>query len=117
MNNTIRTDTYLLMVALFDDLYLNEILLGLTSISLGQVILVDAVSGTENLSQNIPMFAEFAGMRGKKFCKILFSTVSGEKPASRLVDNLNEAGLDFIGQSMGEIYAMKISEAVLIDDI
>ena len=117
MNNYIKTDIYLLMVALFDDSYLNEILLGLTSISMGQVTLIDAVSGTENLSQSIPMFAEFAGMRGKKFCKILFSAVSEEKPASRLINELNEAGLDFVGLSIGEIYAIKTSEAVLIEDI
>ena len=69
MNSPVKKDMHLLVVALLDDSYLEDIILGMTSISGAQVTMVDAVSGTQNLSQSIPMFAEFVGVDGKRFCK------------------------------------------------
>ena len=115
MNDRIKKDTHLLIVVLFDEAYLEEISLGLTSVSGGRVTMVDAVSGTENLSQAIPMFAEFFGLKGKQICKILFTEVPFQNPAKRLIKVLNEANLDFVGLGIGEIYVIKLTEAVVFD--
>ena len=117
MNNSVRKNLYLLIVVLFDESYLDEILLGVESISVGNVITVDAVSGAENISQSIPMFAELIGLGGRRLCKILFSAVTVGNPASRLIDILNEAGLDFAGLSIGEIYTIRLLEAVVVEEI
>ena len=117
MNNSVKKNLNLLIVVLFDESYLDEILLGVTSISGGRVITVDAVSGAENISQVIPIFAELVGLGGKKICKIIFSAVTVENPASRLIDILNESGLDFAGLSIGEIYTVRLSEAVVVEEI
>ena len=69
MNSPVKKDMHLMIVALFDDSYLDNIILGLTSLSGSQVTMVDAVSGTQNLSQAIPMFAEFVGMGGRDFAR------------------------------------------------
>ena len=58
MNSPVKNDMHLLVVALLDDSYLEDIILGMTSISGAQVTMVDAVSGTQNLSHAIPMFAD-----------------------------------------------------------
>ena len=117
MNSKVKKDMHLLVVALLDDSYLDEVILGIESISGAQVTMVDAVSGTENLSQSIPMFAEFIGMAGKKFCKLLLACVSEPNPAASLLEGLKEGGLDFIGSGLGEIYSIPLSEAVLAEDI
>ena len=117
MKNNIQKNSYLICVVLFDDRYLDEILLGLTSISEGNITIIDAVSGEENLSRSIPIFAQFVGMTGKKLCKVLFSMVTIENAASNLIDALLEAGLDFAGLSIGEIYVVKLSEALVVDKI
>ena len=117
MNNDVKHNMHLLIVALLDDAYLDDVILGLTTVSGGQVTMLDAVSGTQNLSQAIPMFAEFVGMGGKRFCKVLVSCVSDPEPASSLLEELTEGGLDFAGKGLGEIYAIPLSESVVIEDI
>jgi len=117
VSEAVKKDMCLLIVALLDDNYLDDVILGLTSVSGGQVTMIDAVSGTQNLSQAIPMFAEFVGMGGKRFCKVLVTCVADPRPASRLLEALEEGGLDFAGKSLGEIYTVPLSEAVVIEDI
>jgi len=113
----VKKDMYLMIVALFDDSYLDDVILGLTSISGARVTMLEAVSGTQNLSQAIPMFAEFVGMEGKRFCKVLLAGVQEANPASRLLEELQEGGLDFVELGIGEIYAIPLAEAVVIEDI
>lgn len=117
MNNPVKKDMHLLVVALLDDSYLDSVILGLTSISGGQVTMLDAVSGTQNLSQAIPMFAEFVGIKGKKFCKVLITCVSVPDPAKRLLEALSEGGLEFAEFGIGEIYSIPLTEAVVIDEV
>lgn len=117
MSNRIRKDMHLLVVALFDDSYLEDVILGLTSISGAQVTIVDAISGTQNLSHAIPMFAEFVGMGGKRFCKILMTCVSEPNSVERLLEGLSEGGLEFDKLDIGAIYTIPLSEAVVIEDI
>ena len=117
MNSPVKKNMHLMIVALFDDSYLDNIILGLTSLSGSQVTMLDAVSGTQNLSQAIPMFAEFVGMRGKRFCKVLLTCVSEPNPATRLLEGLKEGGLDFVELGIGEIYAVPLTEAVGIEEI
>ena len=116
MNDEVNKNMHLLIVALLDDHYLDDVILGLTSVSGGQVTSIDAVSGTQNLSQAIPMFAEFLGMGGKRFCKIMFTCVSDSDPASRLIEELRGGGLDFTGLSLGEVYTVPLAESIVIDD-
>lgn len=108
---------HLLVVALLNDSYLEDVILGLTSVSGGQVTMIDAVSGTQNLSQAMPMFAEFVGMQGKRYCKVLMTCVSDPDPAESLMEALESAGLDFVGSGIGEMYSLPLSEAVIIEDM
>ncbi len=117
MSTAVRKNMNLLVVALLDDSYLDDVILGMTSVSGGQVTMVDGVSGTQNLSQAIPMFAEFVGMSGKRFCKILFTCVADQDAVTSLLDELEEGGLDFVDAAIGEIYSMPVSQAVLIEQV
>ena len=117
MNDPVKKDMYLLVVVLFDDTYMEDVILGLTSVSGSQVTMLDAVSGTQNLSQAIPMFAEFVGMRGKRFCKMLLTCVSEQNPAARLLENLKEGGLDFAEKDIGEIYTIPLAEAFVTEEV
>lgn len=108
---------HLLIVALLNDTYLEEITLGLTSVSGGQVTMLDAVSGTQNLSQAIPMFSEFVGMAGKRYCKILITCVSDSEPVTSFIEALDGSGIDFTGEGLGEIYAVPLTEAIVIEDL
>ncbi len=103
------------MVVLFDDSYMEDVILAITSISGSQVTMIDAVSGTRNLSQAIPMFAEFVGMGGKRFCKVLLACVSIEEPAVQLLEALEEFGLKFTESGIGEIYTLPLAEAVVVE--
>lgn len=113
MNSPARKNLYLLVVVLFEDSYLENVTLGLTSVGGAHVTVIDAVSGTENLSRAIPMFAEFVGMKGRKLCKVLISCVNDESPVENLLEGLKGGGVDFTGDDLGEIYAIPLSEAVL----
>jgi len=117
VSNPMKKGMHLLVVALNDDTYLENVTLGLTTVSGGQVTMVDGVSGAQNLSRAIPMFAEFLGMGGKRFCKVLMTCTFEPEPARRLLEELNEGGLDFIGLGIGEIYAVPLSEAVIIENV
>lgn len=117
MNDIVETDTSLVIVALFDDTYIDDIFLGLTSISGGRVIMLDAMCDAAGISPAIPMFAELLGMGGKKHCKLLFSAVHDPQPAVSLIKQLNDAGIDFVGLKIGEIYTIRLDESVLVDEI
>lgn len=116
MNGSVKTDMSLLMVVLFDGSYLEDIILGLTSISGGRVTMIDALSGSENLSQAIPLFAEFTGMGGRQFCKIVFTCAPERNSAERLLEILEEGGIDFTGSSLGEIYEIPLGQAVILEE-
>ncbi len=107
----------LLVVSLFDDSCIEDVILGMTTVSGGHVTMMDAVSGTQNLSQVIPMFAEFVGMGGKRFCKVLVTCVDDPEPVDELLDALQGGGIDFIGDALGEIYVMPLSQAVLTEEV
>jgi len=116
VNGSVKKDMSLLVVVLFDGSYLEDIILGLTSISGGRVTMVDAVSGSENLSQAIPLFAEFSGMGGRQFCKIVFTCSPERNSAERLLQILEEGGIDFTGSALGEIYEIPLGQAVTIEE-
>ena len=117
MSNSVKKDVSLLMVALYDSTYLDDILLGITSISGARVTILDGITSTENLSQNIPMFAHLIGMTGDQGCKVLFSATTTEQPVTQLLALLDAAGVDFVGRSLGEIFCFKLCEAVLADEL
>ena len=116
MNSNVKTGMSLLVVVLFDGSYLEDIILGLTSISGGRVTMVDALSGSENLSQAIPLFAEFTGMGGRQFCKILFTCAPEPNTAESLLEILQEGGIDFTGSALGEIYEIPLGQAVILEE-
>ena len=116
MNGSMKTGMHLVVVVLFDDSALGDIILGLTSISGGFVTMIDGVSGTENLSQAIPMFAEFADMGGRRFCKVLFTCISKPNPVDNLLEILSEGGIDFAQSGYGEIYDVPLDQAFIIGE-
>jgi hypothetical protein len=103
---------HLLIVVLFEESYVDNLVLSLTSIGGGQVTVLDGVSGTRNLSEAIPFFAEFLGMGSRKICKVLLTAVSQREPVTHLLEVLEEADIPFVEKSLGEIYAIPLSEAV-----
>ena len=116
MNNQEKTGLHLLIVVLFERAVLDDVILGLTSLSGGRVTIIDGVSGTQNLSQSIPMFAEFLGTEGKLYCKVLVTCVSEANAVDRLVNVLTEGNVDFIGDNLGEIYDIPLAQALLLDE-
>ncbi|MBN1294483.1 MAG: hypothetical protein JXB48_21780 [Candidatus Latescibacteria bacterium] len=116
MNGSIKQNMHLLILVLFDNALLDDIILGLTSISGGRVTMVDGVSGTANLSEAIPMFAEFLNMGGRQFCKVLCTCVEDTNPIKHLLDILNTAGIDFQENISGEIYDIPLSGAIVLEE-
>ncbi len=114
-SNPVRKDMHLLVVVLFEESYADTLILSLTSVGGGQVTILDGVSGTQNLSQSIPFFAEFLGMGGRKVCKILVSAVPGPEPTLHLLEVLEEADIQFVEKDLGEIYAIPLSGAVTVE--
>ncbi|HIE11283.1 MAG TPA: hypothetical protein EYP62_06675, partial [Kiritimatiellae bacterium] len=51
----------LLIVVLFNENLLSDVLLALTSAFGSRVTVLDAVTGTENLASLLPIFADFGG--------------------------------------------------------
>lgn len=117
MNNPVRNDVSLLLVALHDDTYLDDIMLGVTGICGGRVVVIDGTISNENLTQNIPMFAHLMGMTGNRGCKILLAAATVEQPVTQLLTLLEQAGIDFVGDSLGEIHCLKVCESVLIENV
>ncbi|MCE5251554.1 hypothetical protein LLG96_15195 [bacterium] len=115
MNDIIKTGMHLLVVVLFDDSSLEDIILGMTSISGGPITMIDGVSGSANLSQAIPMFAEFANMGGRRFSKILITCVAKPDTVESLIEALDEGGIDFAGSEMGEIYDIPLGQAFVTE--
>lgn len=115
MTDAIRTGMHLVVVVLFDESCIGDVILGLTSISGGHVTMLDAVSGAENLSHVIPMFAEFSGRGGHRYCKVMFTCVQDDDPVGRFIGMLENAGYDFVGDGLGEVYAVRLSQAVTVD--
>lgn len=116
MNSVEKPGMHLVMVVLFDSSFLEEIILGLTSISGNRVTMIDGVSGSENLAQSIPMFAEFANMGGRRFCKILFTCVTIPDPVGSLLDALQSGGIDFAGKALGEIYDIPLGQSFILEE-
>ena len=114
MNGIVKNRS-LVFVVLVDGSYRDEVTLALTSMSGGQVTIIDAVGGAENLSHTIPMFAEFTGIDESRCCRVMIATVEIEHPAERLVEIMLDAGYDFIGDNAGEIYVMPLPETVVIE--
>jgi hypothetical protein len=106
---------HLLIVSLFEESYVDNMVLSLTSIGGGQVTIIDGVSGTRNLSEAIPFFAEFLGMGSKKICKILLTAISHREPVAHLLEVLAEADIPFVEKNLGEIYAISLSEAIAVE--
>ena len=113
--NGIVKNRFLVIVALVDGSYRDEVTLALTSMSGGQVTIIDAVGGAENLSHTIPMFAEFTGLDENRCCRIMIASVEDEKPAERLIEIMLDAGYDFAGDDAGEIYVIPLPETVVIE--
>ena len=116
MNGGEKSGMHLLIVILYDGSYLEEIILGLTSISGCRVTMIDGVSGAENLAQSIPMFAEFADMGGRQFCKVMFTCVTVPDPVSRFLDALQSGGVDFAGKALGEVYDIPLGQTFIIEE-
>ena len=116
MNGSIRQNMHLLIVVLFDNTLLDDIILGMTGISGGRVTMIDGVSGSENLSQAIPMFAEFVNMGGRQFCKVLCTCVEDSSPIKHLLEILNTAGIDFQENISGEIYDIPLGGAIVLEE-
>ena len=116
MSALVKTDMQLLVVALYDEAFIDDVILGLTSVSGAQVTVIDAVTGSQNLSGYIPMFAEIIGVTTRRYCKILLTCVKDDSPAARFVEALQEAGIDFSGDSLGEVYAIPLSGAIVLND-
>ena len=113
MNDQIARDFYLLVVILSDENQLDTILLAMTGICGSQVTVIDGITASETLSQQIPMFAQLLGIGRGRVCKVLLSTVTEPDAVTRLAGLLNDAGIDFIGRSMGEMFTIRLSETIL----
>jgi hypothetical protein len=116
VNAPIRNDITLLVVALYDDSRLDDILLGITGVTGARVTILEGLSSAENISQNIPMFAHLIGMTGKKGCKVLLSATTVENPVTLLLELLENAGIDFVRDSLGEIYCIKVGQALTLEE-
>ncbi|MFC1606811.1 hypothetical protein ACFL47_02480 [Candidatus Latescibacterota bacterium] len=114
--NQEKLGLHLLVVVLFERSVLDDVILGLTSLSGGRVTIVDGISGAHNLSHSIPMFAEFIGTEGKQYCKVLMTCVSGADAVDRLLDALAEANVDFTGENLGEMYNIPLTHAILLEE-
>ncbi|MHB9029725.1 MAG: hypothetical protein ACYC9O_13240 [Candidatus Latescibacterota bacterium] len=114
-NNPVRRDMHLLIVALFEESYVDNLVLSLTSIGGGHVTIIDGISGTRNLSEAIPFFAEFLGMGSRKICKVLLTAVSQRDPVVHLLEVLEEADIPFAEKGLGEVYAIPLSEAITVE--
>lgn len=113
MTTPIRRDMQLLVVVLFDESSVENILLSLTAIGGCHVTILDGVSGTRNLSESIPFFTEFLGITERKISKVLISAVSTQTPAAHLLGVLEEANIHFVKENLGEIFSIPLGEAVI----
>ncbi len=105
----------LVVVALYDENYLSDTLLAMTSSFGGRITIIDAVSGREDLSSVMPIFSDFGGGRSR-FCKLLLCAADVDKPVRELMKSFELGGIDFAGSRAGEVYAISLEDAVLIED-
>lgn len=101
----------MVMIVLFNEHHLSDVLLALTSAFGSRVTIMDALSGTENLLGALPIFADFGG-RHSRFCKILLCLTDSENPLNALHEQMRLGGLSIDPDDL-EIYVLPVEQAFI----
>ena len=106
-----KTNMKLVIVALFNENILSDVLLALTSAFGSRVTILDAVAGTENLASVLPIFADFGGGHSR-YCKLLFCPADSDNPIEELQAQL-KLGRIPIQPEDWEVYVVPLDQIQL----
>lgn len=101
----------LLIVVLFNENLLSDVLLALTSAFGSRVTVLDAVTGTENLASLLPIFADFGGGHSR-YCKLLLCPADSDNPIQDLRAQL-ALGRIPVGPEDWEVYVLPLDQVQL----
>lgn len=108
----------ILMVFLFDETYLTEVLLAMTQVCENKLVIQEGVTNEEHLSAALSVFAEFgSALSGRqKFCKIITTLTDRKDPVALLCKALLEANIDFKQQALGNICTVPVGDSLIAED-
>lgn len=106
---------YFLIVYLFEDSYLTDVLLAMTQVLENRLIVQDGATNEEHLSRALPVFSDFgSALSGRqKFCKIINTITSRKDAVPALLKALNEANIDFKKLNLGDICMIKTEDSFI----
>ena len=107
----------LVIIHLFEEKYLDEVLLAMAEVFEHPGIVTDAIAGVDQLAVGIPIFSDFSSAAASRgtFCKVIHTITKTKDPIVRLQDALLEGGIDFKKERLGSIFVLPVSDALLYD--
>jgi len=104
----------LLIVSLFNENLLSDVVLALTSAFGSRVTILDAVAGTENLAGVFPIFADFGRGGHSRYCKVILCAADSDTPLQDLQDQFRVGQIQIPPEEM-EVYVLPLEQALAPD--
>lgn len=101
---------YLMLVHLFEEQVLEDLLTALTSLGIENAVVLDGHRMNRLLAFDVPIFAGFredlAG--GSSYCRILSAVLDDPVEADEVIRVLKEADIDFAKEGMGAMMVLPL---------
>jgi len=103
---------FLVIIQLYEERYLEDVLLALTANGLSDAVILDAMSVGEKLASEVPIFAGFrAGLvKNKMYRKIIMCTSPSRERVANFVRSLTESGVKLQEGEAGKIIVVRAEE-------
>ncbi|MFC1668439.1 hypothetical protein ACFL1T_03535 [Chlamydiota bacterium] len=101
---------FYLVIHIYQEQYIEDILLTLTGLGVRDVQVTTTVNESRRLAHNMPLFAGYKEKLGiaSPYSKVLSAIVNDEKVPERLIKSLNNVGINFINEDLGDIMLLPI---------
>ncbi|RJP55898.1 MAG: hypothetical protein C4541_13395 [Candidatus Auribacter fodinae] len=108
---------FLIIVNLFEDTHLTEVVLAMTHLFEHKLVIQDASTNEEHLSASLSIFADFgSSLSGRqKFCKTISTVTKHEKPIQKFLAALKEADIDFETEKLGNVCVVPVSDYLIAE--
>lgn len=99
---------YYLIIQIFKQEYLDDIMLALTSADIDNGTIVDGINSDNILNQHIPIFTGLIPNEGTSsvYCKIVNSVIDSLEKVDVLLDIFRDADINFVEDGIGRIIVL-----------
>lgn len=105
---------YYLIINVFIEKNVENILLALTEVGIKDVQVVNSVNESRRLGHNIPLFAGFKEKLGESspYGRIMFAVVQDKKIIDDFIKALSRSGIDLLENELGSVVYFPIEKKI-----